>query len=321
MQVLGGNRKASLSSRASRILFGILGLVLLAVPYVGVSSYVVRMFTLTLMYISLGLSLNLLSGLAGQVSLGHAAFYGIGAYTSALLSLRLGLPFMLTCLAGGIMASLLGLLLCFPAMKLQGTYFTFVTLGFGEIVRLIILNWAKLTRGPMGLPGIPQPVILGIRIASDGAYYYLILVIAVIIYAVVSNISNSATGRALVAIREDTLVAEAMGVNVFKYKMIAFGLSTFFAGIVGAYFAHYISFIDPSNFTFDESSLILSLVVLGGMGNLKGTILAACFLIAVPEVMRGLLAYRMLIYGLILVLAMMIRPQGLLGSQKRMQVS
>jgi branched-chain amino acid transport system permease protein len=310
----------SLTDKQKKLLsIGIVCLII-AIPHLGLSPFIMRMLTLSGIYVVLGLSLNLLAGIAGQVSMGHAAFYGIGAYTSALLSLRFGVPFSITCIAAGIVAALTGLLLCFPAMKLKGTYFTFVTLGFCEIVRLVALNWIGLTRGPMGLPGIPPPAFFGWVIETDAGYFYLIAAIAGIAYVVVNNIANSRTGRAFIAIREDTLVAEAMGIDVFKYKMIAFATSSFFAGLVGAFFAHYVTFIDPASFTFDESSLILSLVVLGGMGNFKGTILAALILIAIPEVMRGLQTYRMLIYGLTLVVMMIVRPQGILGAPTRMRV-
>ena len=287
-----------------------------AIPFFGLSPYIMRMIILSGIYIILALSLNLLTGFTGQISLGHAAFYGLGAYTSALLAIHFNLSFLVTALAGGLVAGFFGFLLGLPTLRLNGTYLSIVTLGFCEITRLIGLNWMGLTRGPMGLTGIPFPRILGWIVDRDMEYYYLILVLVMVSWISLSNLIRSRTGRALISIREDELASEAMGINVLKYKVIAFTVSSFFAGIAGSFYAHYASFIDPQSFTFDESIQILSMVILGGMGSNPGVVLGAVILVSVPEMLRGLQEYRMLIYGAVLVVMMLVRPQGLLGGIK-----
>lgn len=298
-------------------IFIILFLLLVAsVPLFNFSSYIMRILILGGIYIVLALSLNLLTGFTGQVSLGHAAFYGIGAYTSALLSLKFGYSFLMTAICGGIMAAIFGILLGSPTLKLQGSYLSIVTLGFCEIARIIELNWMSLTRGPLGLPGIPTPKILGFTIEKDRGYYYLIVVLILITIFVIKNIINSRTGRAMIAIREDDIAAEAMGINVFKYKLLAFTISAFFAGLAGSFYAHYVTFIDPQSFTFDESIQILSMVILGGMGSIPGSIIGALVLVSIPEILRSVQEYRMVLYGIVLVVMMLVRPQGLFGDIK-----
>lgn len=288
-------------------------LLVVSIPMLNFSSYIMRILILGGIYIVLALSLNLLTGFTGQVSLGHAAFYGIGAYTSALLSLEFGYSFLITATCGGIMAAIFGVLLGSPTLKLQGSYLSIVTLGFCEIARIIELNWMGLTRGPLGLPGIPSPKIFGFMIERDRDYYYLIVVLIVITIFVIKNIINSKTGRAMIAIREDDIAAEAMGINIFKYKLLAFTISAFFAGLAGSFYAHYVTFIDPQSFTFDESIQILSMVILGGMGSIPGTIIGALVLVSIPEILRSVQEYRMVLYGIVLVVMMLVRPQGLFG--------
>jgi branched-chain amino acid transport system permease protein len=288
----------------------------MAVPFLGLSSYIMRILILSGIYIILAVSLNLLTGYTGQVSLGHAAFYGIGAYTSALLALKFNLSFPVTALAGGLLAAFFGLLLGLPTLRLNGTYLSIVTLGFCEIMRLIELNWMGLTRGPMGLIGIPFPKIFGWTVDNDAEYFYLILILVVITIVTINNLIKSRSGRALISIREDELAAEAMGINVLRYKVIAFTIAAFFAGIAGSFYAHYVSFIDPQSFTFDESIQILSIVILGGMGSNLGAAIGAVILVSIPEMLRGLQEYRMLIYGAVLVIMMLVRPQGLFGDLK-----
>lgn len=286
------------------------------VPFLGLSSYIMRILILSGIYIILAVSLNLLTGYTGQVSLGHAAFYGIGAYTSALLALKFNLSFPVTALAGGLLAAFFGLLLGLPTLRLNGTYLSIVTLGFCEIMRLVELNWMGLTRGPMGLIGIPYPKIFGFTVDNDAEYFYLILILVIITIVTINNLIKSRSGRALISIREDELAAEAMGINVLRYKVIAFTIAAFFAGIAGSFYAHYVSFIDPQSFTFDESIQILSIVILGGMGSNLGAALGAIILVSIPEMLRGLQEYRMLIYGAVLVIMMLVRPQGIFGDLK-----
>jgi len=290
------------------------------IPFLGFSPYIMRIMILSGIYIILALSLNLLTGFTGIVCLGHAAFYGIGAYTSALLAIHFDLSFVFTAIAGGVVAAFFGLLLGLPTLRLNGTYLSMVTLGFCEIVRLVGLNWMSLTRGPMGLTGIPFPKILGWVIDRDAEYFYLVLILIIMTWVILNNLIQSRAGIALIAIREDEVAAEAMGINILKYKVLAFAISAFFAGIAGSFYAHYASFINPQSFTFDESIQILSMVILGGMGSNLGVALGAIVLVSVPEMLRGLQEYRMLIYGAVLVIMMLTRPQGILGNPKALKI-
>lgn len=294
----------------SLIISGLLLLPLFLTPFT------IRMLIMAGIYMVLAMSLNLITGITGQLSLGHAAFYGIGAYTSALLSIRLGFGFLITALLGGIFTAIIASILGAATLKLQGAYLAIVTLGFSEIVRIILLNWMSLTRGPMGITGIPRPKILNYQITSSSDYYYLILIIVVVTYISMNRIIESRLGRAFRAIKEDDLAAQSMGINVLRYKIMAFTISAFYAGIAGSFYAHYVTYIDPQSFTFGESIQILSMVVLGGLGSMPGVMLGASILVFAPELMRSLAQYRMIIYGGILSIMMILRPEGILGSRK-----
>lgn len=286
---------------------------LLFLPYLGVGDYILRVAVMAGVYIILASSLNLVTGIAGQLSLGHAAFYGIGAYTSALLALHFGVSFWIAMPLAAATAGLFGLAVGLPSLRLQGGYLAITTLGFNEIIRLLLLNWDKLTRGPMGLPGIPAPSIFGRSFTTNLSYYYLNLVMVVITLVIIHRVLHSRIGRNLLAIREDEIAAEAMGILPAKYKTMAFVLGAVFAGMAGSFYAHYVSYIDPQSFSFDESVSILSMVVLGGMGNMAGAVLGAVIMVILPEMLRFLAEYRVLIYGLALVIMMLVRPQGILG--------
>lgn len=285
----------------------------LIIPQLPFSSFHLRMIIQIYLYTMLAMSLNLITGFAGQLSLGHAAFYGIGAYTSALLSLHAGWPFPATLAAAGLMAALASLVIGIPALKLTGAYLAIVTLGFNEIVRMGALNWVSLTRGPMGLPGIPAPDLVFMTIHSVAGFYYLMLTMLAITGVIVYHLLHSSTGRAFVAIREDAVAAEAMGIHLLRYKTIAFTTSALIAGMAGSFYAHYASFIDPQGFSFQESIKILSMVVLGGLGSFFGPLAGAALLVSIPELLRGTQDYRMIIHGFVLVIIMLVRPQGLLG--------
>lgn len=292
-------------------LLGIITMIVL--PLLPVDNFKMRMVIMVGIYMILAMSLNLITGYTGQLSLGHAAFYGIGAYTSAILSMRFGFGFLITAPIAAIIAAIIALLLGIPTLKLQGAYLAIVTLGFSEIVRIIALNWMSLTRGPMGIPGIPRPQILGYQVTSSSGYYYLILILVVLTYISIQRIIKSRIGRAFIAIREDELAAQSMGISTLKYKIMSFTISAFFAGLAGSYYAHFVTYIDPQSFTFNESIQILSMVVLGGMGNMIGVMLGAVVLVLAPESLRFLEDYRMVMYGAVLILMMLVRPQGLLG--------
>lgn len=248
------------------------------------------------------LGLHLITGITGQFSFGHAAFLSIGAYSSALMSIYLHTPFLLNMIAGGLAAAFFGILLGIPSMRLTGDYLGITTLGFGEIVRIVFIN-TKITGGAMGLGGIPKETNIVV-------VYILVVLTIFSLY----RIQNSRFGRALVAIREDDIAAETMGINVYWYKIKAFAVGTFFAGVSGALFAHMMQYINPSDFGFSRSFDILNFVVLGGLGSIPGTILGTAVLSLAPEFLRFVKEYRMLIYGALMILMMIFRPYGLLGN-------
>ena len=297
----------------NKLLYPFLLAVILLLPFVLNNDYFLRVATVAGIYIILTLSLNLVTGFTGQFCLGWAAFYGIGAYTSALLAIKLNWSFWLGLPLGGALAALFGILLGIPTMRLRDIYLAVTTLGFGEIIRLIMLNWTDLTRGAMGLPGIPAPTLFDISLDNQYFYYYLIVLLVALTIGAMERIIDSRLGRALIAIREDELAAKSMGIDTTRYKITAFAIGAFLAGIAGSFYAHYTSFIDPHTFSFGESIIILAMVVLGGMGSIIGSIFGAVVLTLLPEILREISEYRMIIYGLIMMAVMLVRPQGLFG--------
>lgn len=285
--------------------------------------YLIHILVIAGIYIILTLSLNLIVGYTGLAALGHIAFACVGAYTSSLLALNFGISPWIGLLLGAILASIFGLIVGYPSLRLKGDYVALATFGLGIIIYSIAKNWVSLTRGPMGLPGIPQFSIFGYEISNVGSYFILVVIFVVITLFVIRNITNSPFGRILKGIREDEIATLAMGKNVNKHKLAVFVIGAFFAGIAGSLYAHYITFIDPSSFTVMESIAVLLMVVFGGMGSLKGSFIGASVLVIFPELLRflgmpsGVAApLRQMIYGLLLIILMVWRPQGLMGRFK-----
>ncbi len=301
------NKCKILSQKHHKVMIGILLAAMLVFPLMGFSQYVYRIAVVSVLYAILAMSLNLIAGVAGQISLGHIAFYGIGAYTSALLCVNFGVSVWVGILAAFVVSMLFGLLIAIPTLKLSGGYLAILTMSFAEIIRLILLNWTSVTRGPMGILNIPKPSLFGYTIKSSGAFLYLVLTVAIIVYIGLYNLIHSRFGWNLQALRDDEISSESMGINVYRYKVIAFVISTGVAGVAGALFASYMEFIDPSSFISDESTVILSMVVLGGMGNMNGSIIAAALLTILPEALRSFSDYRMLVYGVVLVAMMLLK--------------
>ena len=283
-------------------------------PFVFTSQYVIRIATIALMYVVLTLSLNLISGMMGQVSFGHSAFFGIGAYAAALTVTRTGLGAEVSFLAAILLAGVFGALLGLPVLRLKGYYFTIVTMVFCEIIRIVELNWMSVTRGPLGIMAIGKPSFFGFTLRSQTQLYFLAVILVAVAYLVVHNIMNSRIGNAIMAIRDDELAASSMGINVFKYKVMVFVIASMLAGLAGAFYAQYTGYIDPTNFSSVKSNEMLLMVIFGGLGNAFGSFVGAIVLTIIPELLRGLSIYRQLIYGGLLVLLMMVRPQGLFGS-------
>ena len=269
-----------------------------------INSYYKGIITLTLINIVLAVSLNLIVGFTGQLCLGHAGFMSIGAYISAVITQKAGLPFIVSIFLGAIIACIFAALIGYPTLKLTGDYFAITTLAFCEIIRIVIMN-INAVGGARGFTGIPKETNFTIA--------FLFMVITVI---VIYNIIHSSQGRAMLSVRENEIAAESMGINAFKYKMIAFIIGAFFAGLAGGLYAHYMGYIQPASFDFNKSIDYLTFVVFGGMGSLSGSIIATIVLTFLPELLRGLGEFRMLIYPLALIILMIFRPQGLLGDKE-----
>lgn len=267
-------------------------------------SYYARILTIVCINIIMAVSLNLIVGFTGQLALGHAGFMSIGGYTAAMFTMKLHLPFLIVIIIGGIFAAAVGVLIGLPILRLKGDYLAITTLGLGEIIRVAIQNLDSLG-GASGLPGIPYK--------STFPWVYFIMVGSILI---VYNIIHSTHGRAMISVREDEIAAEAMGINTTKYKILAFSIGAFFAGVGGGLYAHYIMFMDPTSFNFLKSFDFVTYVVLGGMGSLTGSILSAGALTFLPEVLRAFNDYRMVLYPIALILIMRFRPQGLMGSKE-----
>jgi branched-chain amino acid transport system permease protein len=277
--------------------------------------YYIQVLIFIGIYSILALSLNLLNGYVGLLSIGHAAFYGIGAYASAKLVMELGLPFPLAMLGAGLIAGAFGYLIAKPTLKLSGIYMTLATLGFNMIFFLVLQNWMSFTNGPLGIMDIPPPSIFGYVLESRLQYYYLIFFLVLLTIGSMHRLMTCRFGRALVGIRENELAAEAMGVHTTRYKIQAFVLAAFYAGIAGSYYAHFVKYISPDSFYIYESFILLAMLAFGGQGNLIGPVVGAAVLIIIPEVFRFLQEYRMLVYGSVLIIMMLVRRQGLLGGK------
>ncbi len=302
-----------------KILIGVVSVIALVFPHI-FSTYQTNVMTTALMYVVLGLGLNIVVGLAGLLDLGFVAFYAVGAYSYALLNLHFGLGFWTVLPIGGLMAATFGILLGFPVLRLRGDYLAIVTLGFGEIIRLVLENWGEFSRGPSGISNISRPSFFGMDLSLDQSIlytYYIMILFVIITIFVVNRLQDSRLGRAWIALREDEIACQAMGIDKRKTKLVAFSLGAFWAGIVGVVFAAKTTFINPASFTFLESAIILSIVVLGGMGSIIGVLLGALILILMPEYLRALSEYRMLAFGGILVCMMVFRPQGLISNIRR----
>src|SRR5580765_4782983 len=285
--------------------------------------YFVQVVMLCGINVILAVSLNLINGFTGQFSIGHAGFMAIGAYASAMITLHGGSawaaalagsgvpaglahagPLLIALIGGGLAAALAGYLVGLPSLRLRGDYLAIVTLGFGEIIRVLILN-IDAVGGARGLPGIP-----------GWANFFWVGGAVLVVILVARHLATSTHGRALFAIRDDEVAAEALGVNTTRYKVVAFVIGAFFAGVAGGLFAHYLSYLNPNSFTFLKSIEVIAMVVLGGMGSVSGSVFAAIVLTLLPELLRPVKSYRMVIYSLMLIVLMITRPQGLLGTRE-----
>ena len=300
--------------------------------------YILDVGIWVLTYIMLGWGLNIVVGLAGLLDLGYVAFYAVGAYSFALISTTFGLSFWICLPLAGIFAAFFGILLGFPVLRLRGDYLAIVTLGFGEIIRIILINWNDLTNGPNGIGGIPKVSFFGLEFTEnpkEGSIpfhtffnlefsnthkmiflYYVILILALITNYFTLRIRRLPVGRAWEALREDEIACKSLGVNPTNTKLTAFAIGAMFGGIAGSFFATKQGFVSPESFTFIESAIIVAIVVLGGMGSQTGIVLSAIFLIGVTEIFRELEQFRMIAFGLSMVLIMLFKPKGILDNRE-----
>jgi branched-chain amino acid transport system permease protein len=290
----------------------IVALILTAPLYVK-NLYYLHIINLSGIYALVTIGLNLLSGYTGQTSMGQAGFFAVGTYVSALIMMNFKIPFLIAIIIGIIAAAICGLIISIPTMKLSGPYLVLATVGFGEIIRLILLNWTPVTKGAAGLTGIPYPEFLGLKITSEGQFFYLILIFVAFGTYIAMRLAKSKIGRTFSAIREDDIAAEAMGVPVNNYKIAAFVISAMFAGLAGGLFGSFSGVTSPDNFTFDDSVAFLCMSVIGGNKTILGGILGAFVLTIISELLRVFQGTRLIIYGLILVLTVIYMPNGLIG--------
>lgn len=290
-----------------------------ALSGLGMGPYSLDVATNAGIYVLLALGLNVVVGMAGLLVLGYIAFSAVGAYTYAILNTQFHLSFWLALPLGGALAALVGLLLGLPTLRLRGDYLAIVTLGFGEITRITLNNWNSLTHGPNGILGIAPPSLFGFVFSQPRHYFYLVLALVALAALCSMRLERSRLGRAWVAMREDETAAESMGVPTLKLKLLAFTLAAFWGGVAGVVFASKQLFVSPESFNFLESVMVLCMVVLGGMGSVPGVILGAVLLAFLPEVLRGVAEYRLIVFGAAMVLLMQYRPQGLWPSSRRFE--
>jgi branched-chain amino acid transport system permease protein len=283
-------------------------------------NYILHIFVVTCIYIILAISLDLIAGHLGLLSIAHAAFYGIGAYTSALLTTNLGVSFLGGVVSGILISAIISLAISIPSIRLHDDYFVLATFGFQVVLFSVLNNWVNLTNGPLGITGIPEAGLFGYTINSTQEYIAAVGGLAVLSYLLVWSLTSSPYGRVLHAIREDEVFTQSLGKNVLKSKVVTIAIGAALAALAGSLYAHYVSYISPTNFDIMESILVLSMVIIGGAGSLWGPIVGAVILVALPESLRFLglpsavaANIRQIVYGLLLVLMMIIRPSGLMG--------
>lgn len=309
----------TISRKTELILSLIAAAVCISVPFLGASQYILRTLTLIGIYGIMSLSLNITVGYAGQVNMGHAAFVAVGGYAYAIVTSHLSeWNFWVALLFAGVMTALAGLIVGVPTLRLNDVYFVIATTGFSEVVKVITLNWIDVTNGSLGIKNIMKPSVFGLELTNkNGGMYFLTLILLAVTLYVCWAIKNSKLGRSLFALKDDELAAQLMGIRTGRQKIYAFVLSSFLAGIAGVMYVSLNTYVGPDTFTADISTVILCIVIFGGLGSLKGMLIGSLLLIAFPEILRFLNLYKYIIYGLILVVLMRFKPSGLFGSRSR----
>lgn len=302
--------KAKINSK-KMIMFAILAVIVIAVPLAVPNMYIQQIVNMIGIYIILGTGINILTGYTGQLSLGQAAFFGIGAYVAALINTRLGFQFFPALLGAMFVTAVFGFVLAVPALKVKGSYLALLTMGFGEVIRIVMINWTPVTNGTAGILGIECPEIFGFSFDNLSKYYYLIVVFVVIGILYQNVLMKSRTGRAFIAIREDSEAAELTGIDITTYKIRAFVLSAVYCGVAGVLYAMMIKYVSPDTFTNNTSSTILWTAIVGGFGTVAGPVIGGIVMQVLPEALRFLGEWRLVIYGVILLIVILRFPGGL----------
>ena len=313
IQTIAANRRFSIPALVG------LGVFILVFPHL-FSMYQTSIMISALIYVMLGLGLNIVVGLAGLLDLGYVAFFAVGAYSFALLNVNFGVTFWIALPLGGLLAGFAGILLGYPVLRLRGDYLAIVTLGFGEIIRLVLENWNEFSHGPSGIANIPKPTLFGLDLSLDQEtiyLFYILVLLVVFTIFVINRLQGSRIGRAWIALKDDEIACQAMGIDKAKTKLRAFCLGATWAGMGGVIFAAKTTFVNPASFTIWESVIILCTVVLGGMGSILGVISGALLLILLPEYLRDFGQFRMITFGTVLVLMMVFRPGGMVENVRR----
>ena len=304
-----------ISSSWGAAFVGVCLLLACAAP-LGLNGYGLYLLTLTEIFTLVALGLNLLTGYAGQISLCHASFFGVGAYSTAILTQKVGLPFLLSLFLGALLTTAIGALAAVPALRLKNIYLAIATLGFGVVLQKIIFEWRGLTGGGGGL-ALTAPSIAGYELGASGLYYLTLMLMTVGLFGA-WNVSRGRTGRALLVIKDSEIAAGSLGIHAARYKVTAFAISAFYAAVAGGLFAYLVRYINPESFSVSLSISFLSMVVIGGLGTIGGSIIGAAFYVIVPELLRGIKDAPGLVFGLLLVIVMVFMPQGLWGMLRRL---
>ena len=295
----------------------VIALAVLAMPLALPGAYHRHLLVLAGLFVLMALGFDLVLGYLGELSLGHAAFFGVGAYTTALLTRNFATPFPLDLVLAGFVTGVAGFLIGVPSLRLTGPYFAIVTFGFAEILRLVALNWVSVTRGPMGLPDIPHPQLGGFIINTELRYYYLIAILVGLAVLVTRRLLDSTVGHAFLAIRENEELAASAGIPTFRVKLVAFCIGMVFTGVAGSVYARYVHFVDPTALSFHYTVTVVSMVIVGGQGSIAGTALGAVLFTLLPEYLRIADSARLLIFGALLMAAVVFLPEGLHGLWRR----
>ena len=291
---------------------------ILILPFLLPNAYIIQIVNMIGIYAIVGTGVNILTGYTGQLSLGQAAFYGIGAYTTALLNTKLGCPFFVVLPASVLVTAVFGVFLAIPALKVRGSYLALLTIGFGEIVRMVLVNWIDLTGGPAGVVGIKAPDLFGFKFGTLFKYYYLIAFFVFIGIMYQKWLMRSRTGRAFMAIRDDDKVAELTGINITTFKIRAFVLSAVYSAVAGVLYAMMIHYVSPDSFTSNDSNMFLWTAIMGGMGTTIGPVIGAIIMNILPEALRFLGDWRMVVYGVILLTVIIRYPGGITPYAKKL---